>query len=380
MFNIDNYRTWAEIDLDALGHNMREIRKLTEAKIMAVIKADGYGHGMVQAYRTLVKNGADCFAAATVKEAVDLRKSGATEPILVLGYVPGDLAQMLLTHDIMPTVFDLESAHHFSGVAVAANKTMKIHIKLDTGMSRIGFATAPEAMEQTLNAIEQISKLPYIEIDGIFSHFSCSDTDREYTKQQYDTFMTVCDYLQKRGVCIGMRHICNSAGIILEKEMHLDMVRPGVILYGLHPDTTTHGLIDLKPVMRWCARITNIKTVKAGTTVSYGNTFTAERDMRIGTVCVGYADGYNRIMSSKAKMLVGGHIVNQIGRICMDQCMIDLTNVHTVSVGDIVTLMGTEEDACISAEQLAAWSGTINYEIVCGVGARVVRVYRPAQE
>lgn len=372
MMDLQTYRTWAEIDLDALAHNMREIKKATNpnVKIMAVIKANGYGHGALMCYKVLSENGADCFAVATLPEAIELRNGGVHEPILVLGYVPAQATTQLLETDALVAVTDYASAKAFSEAAALANKTLKIHIKLDTGMGRLGFCATDAG--KTIEEIEKIAALPHLKIDGIFSHFSCSDTDAEYTNLQYDRFMQVCDGLQARGVNIGLRHICNSAGIVLEKDKQLDMVRPGIILYGLHPDASTHGKIDLKPAMRWYARITHIKTVKAGTPISYGNTFVAPRDMRVGTVSIGYADGYARVMSGKAEMMVGDERVCQIGRICMDQCMIDLTDVHTVNVGDTVCLMGEE----ITADVLAALQNTINYEVVCDVGARVTRVYK----
>ncbi len=376
MKNMQTYRSWAEIDLDALAYNMRSIRKATDehAKIMAVIKANAYGHGALEAYRVLRENGADCFAIATLQEAIALREGGATEPMLILGYVPAETTEALLQYDVMATVFDLQTAREMAATAKAVGKRLSVHIKLDTGMSRIGFPAVVTAQEQTVAQIEEISKMDGIQIDGIFSHFSCSDTDAAYTNLQYERFMQVCDALDARRVHYGLRHICNSAGIVLEKEKHLDLVRPGIILYGLHPDASTHGKIDLKPVMSWHAHITHIKDIRKGTPVSYGNTYIAPQDMRIGTVGVGYADGYARIMSGKAEMLVAGQRVKQIGRICMDQCMIDLTNVHTIHVGDEVVLMGEE----IGADVLAQLQDTINYEVVCDVGARVTRVYKKA--
>ncbi len=371
MMNLQTYRTWAEIDLDALAHNMREIKKVTAptVKIMAVIKANAYGHGALMSYKVLLENGADCFAVATLPEAFELRNGGVNVPILVLGYVPVQQIQQVFEADVSVMVTDLASARAFSAAAAVSDKTLGIHIKLDTGMSRLGFSTA--SILKTVEELEKIAELPNLKIEGIFSHFSCSDTDADYTNLQYDRFMRVCEELTARGVDIGIRHICNSAGILLAKDKHLDMVRPGVVLYGLHPDKSTHGTIDLKPVMRWFARITHIKTVPAGTPISYGNTFVAERDMRIGTVSIGYADGYARVMSNKVQMYVGGRLVRQIGRICMDQCMIDLTDVHTVNVGDAVCLMGEE----ITADVLAALQNTINYEVICDVGVRVPRVY-----
>ncbi len=379
MFEIEKDRTWTEIDLSAMAHNMRVIRENTNkaAEIMAVIKANAYGHGMEQAYRILRENGADCFAVATLQEAIDLRGCGATEPILILGYVQPEAISSLLNFDIMPTVFDAAVAERFGIAAAQAGKKLRVHIKVDSGMSRLGFSALEGFAEETVQAIRKISEMGSVEIDGVFSHLSCADTDRAYTKLQFQRFMAVCDTLQAQNVQIGKRHICNSAGIVLEPEMHLDMVRPGIILYGLHPDKTTYGKINLKPAMRWYARITNIKTVKAGTPVSYGNTYIAEQDMRIGTVCVGYADGYSRSLSGKVKMIAGGVPVKQIGRICMDQCMIDLTDVHTIDVGDPVLLMGAE--ACVTADAMAEMLGTINYEIVCDVGARVPRVYMPME-
>ncbi len=377
MKDMQTYRTWAEIDLDALAHNMRTIRAVTDknAKIMAVIKANAYGHGALETYRVLRENGADCFAVATLQEACALREGGAEEPMLILGYVPAEATETLLKYNVMPTVFDVQTAEIMAAQAKNAGKTLRVHIKLDTGMSRIGFPANEDALTQTVAEIAYVSRLENLKIDGIFSHFSCADTDAAYTNLQYERFMRVCDALAAQGVAYGTRHICNSAGIVLEKDKHLDMVRPGIILYGLHPDASTYGKIDLKPAMTWHARITHIKEIKKGTPISYGNTYTAPHDMRIGTVCVGYADGYARVMSGKAKMYVGGVCVQQIGRICMDQCMIDLTNDHTIRVGDEVLVMGEG----VSADDMALLRDTINYEVVCDIGARVTRVYRHKQ-
>lgn len=377
MKDIQTYRTWAEIDLDALAHNMRRVREVTDknAKIMAVIKANAYGHGAPETYRVLRDNGADCFAVATLQEAIVLREGGVKETILILGYVPAEATESLLAYNVMPTVFDVQTAQAMAAAATAAGKTLRVHIKLDTGMSRIGFSAEAEMQAKTVEQIENISRLDGLKIDGIFSHFSCADTDSTYTDLQYERFMQVCDALAARQVQVGLRHICNSAGIVLEPKKHLDMVRPGIILYGLHPDSATVGKIDLKPAMTWRARITHIKEIKKGTPISYGNTYLAPRDMRVGTVCVGYADGYARIMSGNAVMLAGGQRVQQIGRICMDQCMIDLTNVHTIHVGDEVVLIGEG----VSADDMARLCDTINYEVVCDVGARVPRIYRHKQ-
>lgn len=368
-----NKRVWAEINLDAVAHNIREIRNVTnkKSKIMAVVKADAYGHGYLEVTKTLLENGADYLAVAMTDEALQLRKNNIDVPILVLGGISDNVISEMVEHDIMATVFTYDCAKRISDTASSMGKIAKIHIKIDTGMSRIGFLAENTA---TINEIEKIHKLPAIEIDGIFSHFACSDeTDSASTYKQFELFMNVCGELEKRNIKIPIKHICNSAGIMMYPEMHLDMVRPGIILYGLYPsDEVDKSRLNLIPAMSVKADITLVKETPKGRGVSYGSKYITEKTTKIATVPIGYADGYSRLLTDKAQMCFNGQKVNVIGRICMDQCMIDVTNVNNINIGDEVTIFGADT---ITADDLACRIGTINYEIICMIGKRVPRVY-----
>ena len=369
-------RTWAEVDLDAIAHNMREIRRITDknAQIMAVVKADAYGHGFMETAKTLLENGADRLAVAVLQEGKQLRSRGVTVPILILGASGPEDAEDLINFDITPNVFDYEFAKALSYEAEKKEKVTKIHIKLDTGMSRIGFVVDDGDHEEIVDEIIKVSKLPYIEIEGIFSHFSTSDEEnREYTELQFKRFMQVVDVLEQRGLHIPIKHICNSAGIMMYPEMHLDMVRPGVILYGMYPsDEVDKTRLNLIPAMTLKSRITLVKHVEPGRGVSYGKEYITDRTTKIATVPIGYADGYLRKIAKKGRMLVHGVKVPIIGRICMDQCMIDVTNVHNIDKGDEAIIFGKEG---ITIDDVAEWLETINYEVACVIGKRIPRIY-----
>ncbi|MCH5184864.1 MAG: alanine racemase [Oscillospiraceae bacterium] len=367
-----NKRAWAEIDLDAVAYNIREIRKITSpsAKIMGVVKADGYGHGFMEVTKTILNNGADYLAVATLEEAVQLRKRKFDVPILILGATEDASADDIVEFDVMPTVFTYSFAKALSESAVKKGKKAKIHIKIDTGMSRIGYL----CREESIDEIIKISMLDNLEIEGIFSHLACSDEiDREYTERQFERFTGICERLEKRGLKIPVKHICNSAGVMMYPQMHMDMVRPGVIIYGLYPsDDVDKTKLALKPAMTLKAKVTMVKEVESGVGVSYGKTYITDKKTKIATVPIGYADGYMRLLSGKAQMLCGGERVNVIGRICMDQCMIDVTNVNNINIGDEVTVFGADT---ITADTVAGWLGAINYEIVCMIGRRIPRIY-----
>ena len=368
-------RTWAEVDLDAIAHNIKEIRKITNpnAKIMAVVKADAYGHGFLEVAKTLLENGADRLAVAVLQEGKQLRSRGVTVPILILGASGEEAVEDLINFDITPSVFAYEFAKALSYEAERKEKVTKIHIKIDTGMSRIGFL-AGEDNEEIVDEIIKISKLPYIEIEGIFSHFATSDEyDKSYTLLQYGRFMDVCNRLEEKGLNIPIKHICNSAGIMMYPEMHLDMVRPGVILYGMYPsDEVDKSRLDLIPAMTLKSTITHIKEVEPGRGVSYGKEYITDKKTKIATVPIGYADGYLRKLAKHGKMIVDGVKVPIIGRICMDQCMIDVTNVHNIDKGDEVIIFGREG---VTVDDLAEWLETINYEVSCVIGKRIPRIY-----
>lgn len=373
-------RTWAEVNLDAIAHNIREIRKIVskDSKIMAVVKADAYGHGFLEVTRTLLENGADRLAVAVLQEGKQLRSRGVTVPILILGASGEETVEDLINFDITPSVFTYEFAKALSYEAEKKEKITKIHIKIDTGMSRIGFL-AGDNNEEIVGEILKISKLPYIEIEGIFSHFAASDEfDKSYTLMQYKRFTDVCDKLKERGLDIPIKHICNSAGIMMYPEMHLDMVRPGVILYGMYPsDEVDRSKLNLIPAMTLKSTVTHVKTVEAGRGVSYGREYITDGVTKIATVPIGYADGYLRKLAKEGKMIVNNVKVPVIGRICMDQCMIDVTNVNNIDRGDEVIIFGCscEGSENVSIDDLAAWLETINYEVACVIGKRIPRIY-----
>lgn len=377
---MDTYtqRAWAEVSLDAIASNLKNIRSITNknAKIMAVVKADAYGHGFLQVAKTLLENGADAFAVAMLDEAKQLRSRGIDVPILVLGNTNLELCEDLIDFDVMPSVFSYDMAKAMSDAAVKKDMDAKIHIKLDTGMSRIGFLCDKKNEEKTINEIKKIAALPNLMIDGIFTHFSCADEeDSEYTNMQFGRFMNICSRLEHDGIHIGKKHVCNSAATVLYPNMHLDMVRPGIILYGLHPSNVTVGKLKLESAMSLKARVTMVKEIDEKIGVSYGKEYVINPPAKLATIPIGYADGYSRLLAKKAGMLYKGKIFPVVGRICMDQCMIDVTSADNINIGDVVTIMGFDGGKRISASDIASYMGTINYEIVCLIGKRIPRVY-----
>ena len=376
MYDLNQIRpVWVEINLDNLAHNMREIRRLTDKKalVTAVIKADGYGHGAKYITDTLLKNGANRFAVAVLDEALELREFGVKEPILILGYTQPDRAKEIVENEIEQAVYSYELSKAISEEAVRQNKTAKIHIKIDTGMGRIGL----RPNEDAVSLIKEISKLPNIAIEGIFTHFAIADeTDKDYTYGQFEKFKWIFNRLEEEGVKINVRHCGNSAVIIDLPEMHLDMVRAGIILYGLAPSFDVKlDKINLKQVMSLKARITHVKEIDKDESVSYGRKFIATKKSKIASLPLGYADGYTRMLTGKAEALIKGTKVPVVGRICMDQCMIDVTGIDDVNVGDEVVLFGEQNGAFISIDEVADKLGTINYEIVCMIAKRIPRVY-----
>lgn len=369
-------RAWAEIDLGAIRRNIINIRKITDphALVMGVVKADAYGHGAERVARVLLENGADRLAVATVDEALALRRAFPRTPIMMLSGADEYNAADLVANDITATVFDLSLARALSEAATAQGKTAKIHIKLDTGMNRVGiYYSDPLLVEKT----RRIVSLPAVEAEGVFTHFSKADeADLSYAREQFARFTRCLGDLASAGITFKIRHCCNSASIINFPEMHLDMVRPGIVLYGLYPsDEVDKSRLPLEPAMSFKARISNIKTVPKGSLISYGGAYAAPEVMAVGTASVGYADGYSRVLSGRASLLVGGEKRPVLGRICMDQCMFDMRNVQNTVVGDSVTLFGSDGAARLPVEELAALMGTINYELVCMVGKRVPRLY-----
>ena len=376
MNNFEETRpVWAEINLDNLAHNMREVRRITKkgTLVTAVVKANAYGHGSIEASKIFLENGADRLAVATLSEGVELRRAGIKAPILILGFIPESQNHIAIENDIIETIFNYESAEAISDTAKKMNKVAKIHIKIDSGMGRIGFRPENKSIEE----IVKISKLPNIMIEGMFTHFAKADeTDKSFTRKQFERYKWVVEELKKRGITIPVKHISNSAAIIDMPEYNLDMVRGGIIIYGLYPsDEVDKKKISLKPAMTLKAKISNLKIVPKETGISYGQIFVTDKESKIATIPIGYADGFTRMLTSKAEVLVGGKRAPIVGKICMDQCMVDVTDVEDVKIGDEVILFGDGSNGCPHIDEIAEKLGTINYEIVCMVGRRVPRVY-----
>ena len=369
-------RAWAEIDLDAIAHNVREIKRIMVKRVemMGVVKADAYGHGVLEVVRTLLDNGVTQLAVSMLDEAIQIRQMGIEVPILILSYTDPARAEEIVLNNVTQTVFSHDLAQALSAAAVKLGMSAKIHVKVDTGMTRVGFMPGYSAVKN----IKEIGSLPGIIIEGLFTHFASADeSEKDYTKLQFERYMSVCSELARVGIHIPVKHVCNSAGIIQYPEMHLDLVRPGVILYGLYPSQQVdRDKIHLKPAMTLKANVILVKEVEQDTCISYGRTFRTSRLSRIATIPIGYADGYTRLLSNKGKVLVNGEFAPIVGQICMDQCMIDVTDLkQEVHVGDEVVLFGNQNGQSISADEVAAGFGTINYEVVCIIGKRIPRVY-----
>lgn len=371
-------RTWAEIDLDILESNFAAIRAVThkKSKILAVVKADAYGHGADVVAPLLDRAGADYFAVSNIEEAAGLRRAGIQKPILILGFTPPELAGDLIRLSVTQAVFSLPYAKSLAENAAAAGGRLKIHIKLDTGMGRIGFLCDDENVEKSAAEILKAASFSALDPEGVFTHFAVSDDiENGFTKIQFNRFMRMTELLAGKGLRFKLRHCCNSAGILNDPDMHLDMVRPGIILYGLVPDVNMPMAIGLKPALSLKSVISHIKTLPAGATVSYGMTFTAERGSRIATVPAGYADGWSRSLSNRGEVLVNGRRAKIVGRVCMDQFMADVTNIPDAAVGDTVTLIGRDGAETVTMDEIAGLMGTINYETACLIGKRVPRVF-----
>lgn len=374
-------RTWAEIDIDHIVHNYKEIRNHTQqdAMICCVIKADGYGHGAVELARIYQRLGADWFAVSNIEEAMQLRHAGIALPILILGYTPCDCAGLLSRENISQTVYSTDYAKELSDSAVKAGVQVKIHLKLDTGMTRIGLMCQSFARDEgSIDEAQRICSLPGFITEGVFTHFSVSDEaqeGKEFTLRQFRSFMHVVNELEKRGVHFQIRHCANSGAVLDYKQTHLDMIRAGIILYGLSPSQKLRGRLDLVPAMELKSVVSHVKEIEPGADISYGRTFTSRDRMKIATIPIGYADGYIRTLAKEGSIQVGGRRAKIVGRVCMDQIMADVTEIGSVQRGDEVTLFGTGKDGAPTADDIAAWCNTINYEVTCLIGKRVARVY-----
>mgnify|MGYP000945586496 FL=1 len=372
---MDNHRpTWAEIDLAAIKRNLAEIKQAAgHARIMAMVKANAYGHGMLEVSRICYQEKVDFFGVASLDEALTLKQEIFDIPILVLGYIPLSDAITVVAEDIRPCIFTMESAQVMSRAAVQLNRPAHLHIKLDTGMGRIGFL--PD--DNSLNLLQEIAALPGVKIEGIFTHLAEADIeDSSFTREQINTFKRFIKKMEERGINIPLKHCSNSAALINFPEAHFDMVRAGILLYGLFPSPQTKlGKIDVIPAMTLKSRVSYVKTLPVGHSISYNRTFYCQRDTRVATVPIGYADGYSRLLSNRTQALIKGKLVPLVGNVCMDMCMFDVSGVGEVKEGDEVILFGRPEDG-VTANDLAQAIGTINYEVVSALGSRVPRIYK----
>ena len=365
---------WAEIDLDAIAYNTRNIKQLIGHKdLIAVVKANCYGHGVIDIIPTLLENGVSRFAVAMISEALEIRENNITAPVMILGFTPLYLGEELINNNIEQTVYDLDYAKELSKIALTLNKKAKIHIAIDTGMGRIGFLPN----EKSIDNITEICSLEGIEVIGIFTHFSTSDEkDKEYSHEQFTKMLSVMDTLKKRGIDIPLKHVANSGAIIDLPDTYLDAVRAGIILYGYYPsDEIDKNNLALKPALTLKATITNVKTLEKDMYVSYGRTFKTSNETIVATIPVGYADGYLRKLAENGKVIIKGEFAPIIGRICMDQFMIDVTNIPDVKIGDEVILLGEKNGLKYNADDMAKKLDTINYEVTCMLKSRLPRVY-----
>jgi alanine racemase len=368
------YRVQAEIDLDAICHNIQKTRELLkpQTKLMAVVKADGYGHGAVPIAKVLAPL-VEAFGVAIVEEGIELRKAGITKPILVLGYTQPRLAKELVSYELMAAITDYEGAVCLSKEAVRQKKTAGLQIKLDTGMGRIGFPIT----EESIDTIKKIKALPNIELCGCFSHFSKADErEKAHAKEQLKRFLWMTERLLEEGVDLPIKHISNSAAVMDLPEANLDMVRSGISTYGLYPsDEVEKERLPLLPSMQIRSWIAFVKEVPAGTPIGYGGSYVTKKVTRVATIPVGYGDGYPRALSNKGRVLIGEQSCPIIGRVCMDQFMVDVTALPDVKAGDEVLLLGEMGKEKITLEEIGALSGSFHYEAACDIGKRIPRVY-----
>lgn len=368
--------TTATIDRNALRHNYKAFRNLIPAStaIMGVIKANAYGHGALEVAKIAIENGCSYLAVARVSEVLELRDSGLTVPILLFGYCDPSYVEYLASNNVTASVGSLESAEILNHTASVLGLILKVHVKIDTGMGRIGVKTEQlEIVKETL----KIANLRSLKIEGIYTHFANADAlDKRHTYEQFSIFSELLDRLKRNNFEVQYRHAANSAATIELPETHLDIVRPGISQFGLYPSSEVdRSLIDLKPILSLNSEVIQIKEVPADFKVSYGSTFKTQKNSKIAVIPIGYADGYNRLLSSKGEMIINGKKTPVIGRVCMDLTMLDVSDVPDISVGDKVTIIGSDGRTTISAEDLATSTGTINYEVTCSLTPRVKRQY-----
>jgi alanine racemase len=385
---LDKFLTWAEVDLRAYAHNIKELKRITRspARLMAVVKANGYGHGSIEVARTALKNGAERLGVARIDEAIQLREAGFQAPILIFGYSLPHLAEKLIQYDLAQTVYSFTTAKILSETAARKGKKIKIHIKIDSGMGRLGFlpndrksaSSGGSPTHNPIREVEAITRLAGLESEGIFTHFATADSaDKTYANFQLERFLDFVDQLDQAGMAFPIKHAANSGALIDMPESHLDMVRPGIATYGYYPsDEVNKKVVALKPVMRLKSKVIHLKAVPAGFNISYGITYQTRTPTTIATVPIGYADGLNRLLSSRGHMLLHGQRVPIVGRICMDLTMLDVGAVEDVALEDEVMILGYQGHESLSADELASSVNTINYEILTSIANRVPRIYQ----
>ncbi len=373
-------RTWAEVSLDNLEHNYRAIKNhIPEGcRFLGVMKADAYGHGAVPLSHALCELGAEYLAVSNLEEAIQLRRGGVRAPMLILGYTPASFADTMVFMDITQEVHSLEYAKELDTALAGTNYILNVHLKLDTGMTRIGFFAYDH--ERTLPELLEVCGLPHLHVEGVFTHFCVADSkapeDEAFTRTQYARFTAMLDALAAHGIRPELRHCASSGATILYPELALDMVRPGIATYGHAPSEDAEGILDLRPLMTVRTTVAQLREIPAGTSISYGRTYTAERDMRVAVLPIGYADGLLRGLSGKVSFRIRGRMARSVGRICMDMCMVDVSEIPEIRVGDEAALFGYDTDGTLlPCERIAQQAGTISYEILCGISKRIPRIY-----
>jgi alanine racemase len=365
--------TWAEVDLGAIAHNTRELKRLVGEKteLMAVVKANGYGHGAVPVAKAVLGNGASSLAVHRTLEGVQLRQAGITAPVLIMGYTLPAEAETIVRWDLTPTVNTPEQAQVLSSTASHQGRALPIHVKVDTGLGRFGLLP-----EEVVDFVRVVSELPGLTLEGIYTHFAMADAvDKAYTLQQFEIYLEVVKRLEEAGFTIPIKHVASSAATLDLPETHLDVVRCGIALYGLRPSSEVEPTIPLRPAMALKSRVARVRTLPAGSSISYGCTYTTREPTRVALVPVGYGDGYHRLISNRGQVLVRGQRAPIVGRVCMDQFVVQVSDIPNVQQDDEVVLLGRQGDDEISAEEVATWAETINYEVTTSILPRVTRVY-----
>ena len=365
--------TFAEIDLSAIAFNIRGIKnRVYPARIMAVVKADGYGHGAVQIAKTALENGASYLGVALIEEAIELRQQGIREPILIFGGAFDEQLKEFFDYNLEITIYKKDTAIKLAKIAQQLDRPIKAHIKIDTGMGRVGVP-----FERAVAFVEFVHKLDGVLLNGLYTHFATSDEkNKQYANFQFDRFKKIISQLEKMGVKVPLKHAANSGAILDMPETHLDMVRPGVMMYGYYPSNETTESVVIKPAMTLKSKICYIKQVPANTSVSYGRKFITEKPTRIATLPVGYADGYNRLLTNRGIVTIRGKKFPVVGRVCMDLILVDLGDNKTIQEGDEAILFGREEDNAFTVNEICSMLGTIPYEITCWISKRVPRRYK----